>query len=73
MSLPFDDEAADVTETGLERILNPGSGAEVAHAREHLAPLKVPKCVILVDPLPRNMPGKLLKRELRTQFATRVW
>jgi fatty-acyl-CoA synthase len=61
-----------VTEAGLERILNPGGGAEVAHAREHLAPFKVPKRVILVDTLPRNTAGKLLKRELRTQFASGV-
>ena len=54
-------------------VLRPGSAVDedalLAHAREHLAPFKVPKRVIFVDKLPRNTAGKLLKRELRTQFA----
>ncbi|MFF0752791.1 fatty acyl-CoA synthetase [Streptomyces sp. NPDC004267] len=49
----------------------PRTGAEVteaellAHARERLAHFKAPKRVILVDALPRNASGKILKRELR--------
>ena len=51
------------------------AGAELSEAgliaacRERLAAYKVPKRVILVEALPKNPSGKLLKRELRTQFA----
>jgi acyl-CoA synthetase (AMP-forming)/AMP-acid ligase II len=37
----------------------------IAHCREQLARFKVPKQVVLVDSLPRNPSGKVLKRELR--------
>ncbi|QVQ50002.1 acyl-CoA synthetase [Spiractinospora alimapuensis] len=37
----------------------------VKHVRDHLAPFKVPKSVHLVESLPRNASGKILKRELR--------
>jgi fatty-acyl-CoA synthase len=37
----------------------------IAYARERLAGHKVPKSVHLVDELPKNASGKLLKRELR--------
>lgn len=36
-------------------------------AARHLAPFKVPKEVVLVDELPRNQSGKLLKRVLRNR------
>ncbi len=39
-------------------------------ARESLAPYKVPKHVFFVEDLPRNTAGKILKRELRTRFAS---
>jgi fatty-acyl-CoA synthase len=54
-------------------VLRPGHAADeaglIAHARTQLAPFKVPKKVIFTDRLPRNTAGKLLKRELRVQYA----
>jgi fatty-acyl-CoA synthase len=41
----------------------------LAHAREHLAPFKLPKAIHFVDELPKNPSGKLLKRELRERFG----
>ena len=40
-----------------------------AYARQHLAREKVPRAWHLVDQLPRNPTGKVLKRELRDRFA----
>ena len=40
-----------------------------AHARQRLASFKVPKAFAFVDGLPKNPSGKLLKRELRQQYA----
>ncbi|WP_370409669.1 fatty acyl-CoA synthetase [Streptomyces fradiae] len=41
----------------------------LAHAREKLAHFKAPKRIVLVDALPRNASGKILKRELRDRFG----
>jgi fatty-acyl-CoA synthase len=41
----------------------------IAFCRERLAGFKVPKHVVLVDELPKNASGKLLKRELRERYA----
>jgi fatty-acyl-CoA synthase len=41
----------------------------VAHARERLAGFKSPKYVVLVEELPKNPSGKILKRELRDTYA----
>jgi len=41
----------------------------LAHARQHLAPYKVPKHVFIAEALPKNTAGKLLKRELRLLYA----
>jgi fatty-acyl-CoA synthase len=48
---------------------DPDEVALTAHAREHLAPFKVPKQFFFVETLPRNTAGKLLKRELRVTYA----
>ena len=54
-------------------VLRPGHAADAAAlqalARAHLAPYKLPKKIVFVDNLPRNTAGKLLKRELRRQYA----
>ncbi|HEY4044522.1 MAG TPA: fatty acyl-CoA synthetase [Rhodopila sp.] len=54
-------------------VLRPGQsvdeGALQTLAREHLAPYKIPKKVVVVEHLPRNTAGKLLKRELRKQYS----
>jgi fatty-acyl-CoA synthase len=54
-------------------VLRPGQDATeealVAHARQVLAPFKLPKRVIFAEALPRNTAGKLLKRELRAQHG----
>jgi acyl-CoA synthetase (AMP-forming)/AMP-acid ligase II len=40
--------------------------AVIAHARERIAPFKVPQFVtIRTEPLPRNPGGKVLKKQLR--------
>ncbi|WP_117000329.1 fatty acyl-CoA synthetase [Desertimonas flava] len=47
------------------------SGDElVAYSRQHLAGFKTPKRIFVVDALPKNPSGKILKRDLRLQFAT---
>jgi fatty-acyl-CoA synthase len=43
--------------------------AVIQACRERLAHFKVPKRVYLVDALPKNPSGKLLKRELRQQYS----
>ena len=43
--------------------------ALIAYAKERMAHFKVPNSVHFVDDLPRSTAGKLLKRELRKQFA----
>ena len=54
-------------------VLRPGQDATeealIAHARQVLAPFKLPKGVIFAEHLPRNTAGKLLKRELRAQHG----
>lgn len=42
------------------------------HVRQRLAPYKVPKNIFFVEDLPKNASGKLLKRELRTEFNSAV-
>jgi acyl-CoA synthetase (AMP-forming)/AMP-acid ligase II len=44
----------------------PDADAVIAFARERLANFKVPREVVFVDALPRNLGGKVLKTELRS-------
>ncbi len=52
--------------------LKPGASATgdelIAHCAEHLAKFKCPKSVDLMDALPRNPTGKILKRDLRKPY-----
>ena len=41
----------------------------LAHCGQVMASFKAPKRVVLVDALPKNPSGKLLKRQLREQYA----
>ncbi|MCS7286027.1 MAG: long-chain fatty acid--CoA ligase [Anaerolineae bacterium] len=54
-------------------VLKPGTTATeeelIAFLRERLASYKVPKRIVFMDSLPISAAGKILKRELRKQFA----
>ncbi|OAB55328.1 acyl-CoA synthetase [Phormidium willei BDU 130791] len=54
-------------------VTKPGAALDyetlAAHCREHLARFKVPDALHLVEALPRNPSGKILKRLLRDRFA----
>ena len=41
----------------------------IAYCKEHLAAYKVPKAVRLVDELPTDPQGKILKRKLRAESS----
>jgi fatty-acyl-CoA synthase len=61
-------------ESGLAVIaLKPGAELDrqtvQEHCAERLAKFKVPSDIAIVEALPRNATGKVLKRELRTQFV----
>lgn len=56
----------------LKQDADPDAEALIRHARNSLAPFKVPKQVHFVQQLPKNSSGKLLKRALRQQFGTSV-
>jgi fatty-acyl-CoA synthase len=43
--------------------------AVIAHCRSKLARYKIPKHVVILDKLPKNPSGKILKRDLREQHA----
>jgi fatty-acyl-CoA synthase len=53
-------------------VLRSGSGASeqslIEHCRAHLAGYKTPKRIVVVEALPKNPSGKLLKRELRQRY-----
>jgi acyl-CoA synthetase (AMP-forming)/AMP-acid ligase II len=54
-------------------VLRPDSSATadeiIAFARQHLGGYKVPRRVELTAELPRNVAGKVLKRDLRTRYS----
>jgi long-chain acyl-CoA synthetase len=55
-------------------VLRPGAEATeaeiIAVCRDRLAGYKKPKKVLFIDELPKNVSGKILKRELRDRFDT---
>ncbi len=44
-------------------------GALIQHCRRELAPFKVPARIVVVDALPRNTSGKVIKAELLKSLA----
>jgi acyl-CoA synthetase (AMP-forming)/AMP-acid ligase II len=44
----------------------------IAHCREYLAGYKKPSAIVVVDELPRNAGGKVLKRRLRETYGDRI-
>jgi len=79
-------QVADVAVIGLsderwgERVvaaieLTPGQTLEleelVRHCRQHLAGFKVPKDMVILDSLPRNPSGKVLKRIIREDLSSK--
>ena len=44
----------------------------IAYCRERLANYKVPRSVVVVDDLPRNAGGKVVKPELRAAFRAQA-
>ena len=53
-------------------VAKPGAALDeasvIAFCKAHMAHFKVPKKVILVEGLPKNPSGKILKRELRLKY-----
>lgn len=47
--------------------------ALVAHAKDRLDPHEVPTVILVVDELPRNDLGKVVKRRLRSRFTAAGW
>ncbi|GAA6763655.1 hypothetical protein Thermus77927_20680 [Thermus hydrothermalis] len=42
-----------------------------AFCRQHLAAYKVPRIIVFRESLPKSSVGKILRRELREEFAKR--
>jgi len=40
--------------------------------KEYLAPFKIPKAFIVVEELPKNNAGKMLKRKLKQKYVSRL-
>ncbi len=62
--------ASAVPHRGAELLLQPGAACR-GHGGDHahLARFKPPQDMAIIDALPRNATGKVLKRELRRQFV----
>jgi acyl-CoA synthetase (AMP-forming)/AMP-acid ligase II len=60
---PVEESAPDTLECDLETEL-------IGYCRQKLAGFKRPRSVVFVNSLPRNVMGKLLKRELREEYGS---
>jgi len=53
-------------------VAKPGTTVEesdiIAWARERIAPFKCPRSIDLIDALPRNASGKILRKDLRAPY-----
>ena len=49
-----------------------GEAELIAHCRQYLAGFKKPSAIVVVDELPRNAGGKVLKRRLRETYSDRI-
>ena len=53
-------------------VAKPGTSVEesdiIAWARERIAPFKAPRSVDVIDALPRNASGKILRKDLRAPY-----
>src|SRR3546814_13356401 len=53
-------------------VAKPGATADeadiIAWARERIAPFKCPRSIDLIDALPRNASGKILRKDLRAPY-----
>jgi fatty-acyl-CoA synthase len=56
-------------------VVSPREGCHVTseavrdHVRRHMAGFKAPRRVVVIETLPKNASGKIVKRQLREQFA----
>ena len=41
----------------------------IGHCSQHLASFKRPRSVVFIDQLPRNVMGKVMKRDLREEYG----
>ena len=80
MSHPNVDDAAVIGVPDIEwgeevrAVVVSGGGAVteeelIEFCREHLAGFKRPRSVVFIDELPRNVMGKVMKRDLREQYG----
>ena len=67
-----DDDLREVAAGAVGEIVYRDEAELIAHCREYLAGFKKPTAVVVVDELPRNAAGKILKRRLRETYGEEV-
>ena len=63
---PGEAAGQDISDADLEAEL---AAELIEYCREKLASFKRPRSVVFINSLPRNVMGKVLKRELREQYG----